>query len=117
MVELTGGGDLWGLGGVGDETRNVQLSGRRVVLEMDVRNVGGRRQGWVWPCRVAEEGRVSGRSGGCGRLSYRIYGDFAQLVLDCGQAATESLDFCGGLFFLSRREREETHQIYNCNHF
>lgn len=109
MVELTGGGDLCGSGGVGDETRNGQLSGRRVVLEMDVRNVGGRRQGWAWPCPVAEEGRVSGRSGGSGRLSYRIYGDFAQLLLDCGQAATESLDFCGGLFFFCPGEREKKH--------
>lgn len=108
-MELTGGGGLWGPGGVGDETRNGQLSGRRGVVEMDVRIVGGRRQGWAWPVRAAEEGRVSGRSGGCGWLSYRIDGDCAPPVLDCGQAAPESLDFCGGLFFLSRREREETH--------
>ena len=30
----------------------------------------------------------------------RIYGDFVQLVLGCGQAAVEGLDVCGGLFFL-----------------
>lgn len=101
--------EAWGLGGVGDEMRNGQLSGRRGVLEKDVRNVGGRRQGWAWPVRAAEEGRVSGRSGGCGWLSYRIYGDFARLVLDCGQAATESLDFSGGLFFsVQERERRNT---------
>ena len=29
----------------------------------------------------------------------RIYGDFVQLVLGCGQAAVEGLDVCGGLVF------------------
>lgn len=50
--------------------------------------------------RVSGAGRV-----GVSGLSYRIYGDFNQLVLDCGQATAERLDFCGGLFFLSRSMR------------
>lgn len=53
-----------------------------------------------WPGQVAEEGRVSRAAWvGVSWLSYRICGDFAQPLLDCGQTAAEGLDFCVVLFF------------------
>ena len=49
----------------------------------------------------------------------RIYGDFVQLVLGCGQAAVEGLDVCGGLVFpLPRTECVKKHLMLNhCNCF
>lgn len=61
-------------------------------------------EGKGWPDQVgwtAREGMVSGAD--CVDVGWphnRIYGDFVQLVLGCGQAAVEGLDVCGGLFFL-----------------
>lgn len=78
-------------------------------------------KGKGWPDQVgwaAREGMVSGAD--CVDVGWphsRIYGDFVQLVLGCGQAAVEVWMSVLAFFFLCPGERvcEKTRMLNHCN--